>query len=164
MVKTIEVGVVMGSKSDWETMRAAADVLTEFGIGHEVRVLSTHRTPAEAGEYASTAAQRGLKAIICGAGMAAHLAGAMAAHTVLPILGVPMPGGALQGIDALLSTVQMPRGIPVATFAIGAAGAANAALFTVAMLATTRPELYDKLQAFRRAQADEILKTPDPRQ
>jgi 5-(carboxyamino)imidazole ribonucleotide mutase len=163
MAETIEVGVVMGSKSDWDTMKKAVDVLDEFGIGHEVRILSAHRTPAESGEYAATAAPRGLKAIICGAGMAAHLAGAMAAHTVLPILGVPMPGGALNGFDALLSTVQMPKGIPVATFAIGNAGAINAALFAIAMLATSRPALYEKLQAYRREQAEKILKDPDPR-
>src|SRR5688572_26761638 len=138
----------MGSKSDWDAMRQAADILTEFGVPHESRVLSAHRTPALTSEYASSAAGRGMQVINAGAGGAAHLAGVVAAHTVLPVIGVPMQS-ALNGLDSLLSTVQMPRGIPVATVAIGAAGATNAALLAVAILAGSRPELRTRLQAYR---------------
>ena len=130
----------MGSKSDWETMGQASAILTEFGIAHESRVLSAHRTPALTSEYASAAAGRGLQVIIAGAGGAAHLAGVVAAHTVLPVIGVPM-SSALNGLDSLLSTVQMPKGIPVATVAIGASGAANAGILAVEMLAMSRPDL-----------------------
>jgi 5-(carboxyamino)imidazole ribonucleotide mutase len=143
------VGVIMGSKSDWDAMSLADQVLTEFGIAHECRVLSAHRTPALTAEYASTAAGRGLEVIIAGAGGAAHLAGVVAAHCILPVIGVPMQSSALNGLDSLLSTVQMPKGIPVATVAIGTSGAANAGLLAVAILATSRPELRAKLQAYR---------------
>jgi 5-(carboxyamino)imidazole ribonucleotide mutase len=142
------VGVIMGSKSDRETMRQAEDMLARFEVAHESRVLSAHRTPALTAEYASTAASRGLEVIIAGAGGAAHLAGAVAANTVLPVIGVPMVS-ALNGLDSLLSTVQMPKGIPVATVAIGPSGAANAGLLAIAILATSRPELRAKLQAYR---------------
>ena len=138
----------MGSKSDWEAMRQADEILTRFDVPHESRVMSAHRTPALAMEYASAAAGRGLEVIIAGAGGAAHLAGVVAAHTVIPVIGVPMHS-ALNGLDSLLSTVQMPKGVPVATVAIGAPGAANAGLLAVAILATTRPDLRAKLQAFR---------------
>ncbi len=139
----------MGSKSDWETMSQADVILIEFGVPHECRVLSAHRTPALTAEYASTAASRGLEVIVAGAGGAAHLAGVVAAHTILPVIGVPMQSSALNGLDSLLSTVQMPKGIPVATVAIGSSGAANAGLLAVAILATSRPELRAKLQAYR---------------
>ncbi len=160
---SIEVGVVMGSPNDWETMRAAADVLAQFDVGHEVRVMSAHRAPDLVAEYAATAEQRGLNAIIAGAGMAAHLAGVIAAKTIVPVLGVPIQSPAMQGLDSLLSTVQMPKGIPVATFAIGRSGAGNAALYAVAMLATTRPDLRDRLAAFRRDQTQKVVNLPDPR-
>jgi len=143
------VGVIMGSKSDWETMSQADAILTQFGVPHECRVLSAHRTPALTADYASTAASRGLEVIVAGAGGAAHLAGVVAAHTILPVIGVPMQSSALNGLDSLLSTVQMPKGIPVATVAIGPSGAANAGLLAVAILATSRPELRARLQAFR---------------
>jgi len=143
------VGVIMGSKSDWETMSQADAILTEFGVPHECRVLSAHRTPALTADYASTAASRGLEVIVAGAGGAAHLAGVVAAHTILPVIGVPMQSSALNGLDSLLSIVQMPKGIPVATVAIGPSGAANAGLLAVAILATSRPELRAKLQAYR---------------
>jgi 5-(carboxyamino)imidazole ribonucleotide mutase len=143
------VGVIMGSKSDWETMSQADAILTEFGVPHQCQILSAHRTPALTADYASTAASRGLEVIIAGAGGAAHLAGVVAAHTILPVIGVPMQSSALNGLDSLLSTVQMPKGIPVATVAIGASGAANAGLLAVAILATSRPELRAKLQAYR---------------
>lgn len=139
----------MGSKSDWDAMREASEMLTRFNIPHESRILSAHRTPALTTEYASTAASRGLQVIIAGAGGAAHLAGVVAAHTILPVIGVPMQSSALSGLDSLLSTVQMPKGIPVATVAIGASGAANAGLLAVAILATSRPDLRDRLQAYR---------------
>ena len=139
----------MGSKSDWETMSQADAILTQFGVPHECRVLSAHRTPALTADYASTAASRGLEVIVAGAGGAAHLAGVVAAHTILPVIGVPMQSSALNGLDSLLSTVQMPKGIPVATLAIGPSGAANAGLLAVAILATSRPELRARLQAFR---------------
>ncbi len=143
------VGVIMGSQSDWDTMRQASDVLTEFGVAHECRVVSAHRTPALMAEYASSAADRGLQVIIAGAGGAAHLPGMVAAQTILPVIGVPVQSKALNGLDSLLSIVQMPKGVPVATVAIGAAGAANAGLLAVSILATTRPDLRDKLQAYR---------------
>lgn len=151
------VGIVMGSKSDWETMRHTCEVLDQFGVGYDRRILSAHRTPAAATEWASTAADRGLKIIIAAAGGAAHLAGVMAAHTILPVLGVPMESAALKGMDSLLSTVQMPGGIPVGTLAIGKAGATNAALLAVAILATSRPDLADKLKAFRAKQTEKVL-------
>ena len=146
------VGVVMGSSSDWETLRAATEILTEFGIAHEARVVSAHRMPDDMFAYAEGAVARGLKAIIAGAGGAAHLPGMLAAKTTLPVLGVPVASRQLQGLDSLYSIVQMPRGIPVATFAIGAAGAANAALFAVAMLATGDADLRQRLDAFRARQ------------
>ncbi len=149
------VGVIMGSKSDRETMRQAEDMLARFDVAHESRVLSAHRTPALTAEYASTAASRGLEVIIAGAGGAAHLAGAVAAHTVLPVIGVPMVS-AMNGLDSLLSTVQMPKGVPVATVAIGPSGAANAGLLAVAILASSRPELRAKLQAYRDEMAAEV--------
>ena len=147
------VGVIMGSKSDWDTMSAAAAMLTEFGIPHECKVVSAHRTPAWMTEYASTAADRGLQVIIAGAGGAAHLPGMVAAQTVLPVIGVPVQSAALNGLDSLLSIVQMPKGVPVATVAIGASGAANAGLLAVAILATSRPELRAKLSAYRQEMA-----------
>jgi len=149
------VGVVMGSKSDWATMQAAAGVLCEFALAHEVRVVSAHRMPDDLYAYAEAAQPRGLRAIIAGAGGAAHLPGMLAAKTVVPVLGVPVAGRHLQGLDSLYSIVQMPRGIPVATFAIGEAGAANAALFAVALLAATDAALRARLEAFRARQRDE---------
>ncbi len=151
------VGIVMGSKSDWETMSHAAETLTRFGVPHECRVLSAHRTPEAAHEFAAGAELRGVEVLIAGAGGAAHLAGVVAAYSVLPVLGVPMQTPSLGGLDSLLSTVQMPGGIPVATFAIGKAGTVNAALFAVAILAASRPELREKLKAFRQEQQDKIL-------
>ena len=151
------VGVVMGSDSDWPTMQAAAVILKEFGVPFEARVVSAHRTPDLLFDYAAVAAERGLKAIIAGAGGAAHLPGMLAAKTTVPVLGVPVQSKALSGVDSLHSIVQMPQGIPVATFAIGEAGAANAALFAVAMLANENPALNDKLQAFRQAQTEKVL-------
>ena len=146
------IGIVMGSSSDWETMKQAAEILTEFGVGFDARVVSAHRMPDEMFAYAEAAAGRGLKAIIAGAGGAAHLPGMLAAKTTVPVLGVPVASRHLQGVDSLHSIVQMPKGIPVATFAIGNAGAANAALFAVAMLATADAALLDKLNAFRARQ------------
>jgi len=146
----------MGSKSDWEAMRQAAIILDEFGVPHEKHVLSAHRTPALTSEYASSAASRGLQVIICGAGGAAHLAGVVAAHTVLPVIGVPMQSAALNGIDSLLSTVQMPKGIPVATVAIGGSGAANAALLAVSILALSRSDLRTKLEDYRESLAADV--------
>ena len=156
------VGVMMGSKSDWETMRHASEMLDKFGVPHECRVLSAHRTPVETAEYASTAEERGLEVIIAAAGMAAHLAGVVAGHTLLPVLGVPMESPSLKGLDSLLSTVMMPRGIPVGTLAIGKAGGVNAALLAIAILANKRPELREKLRTYRREQADNILKESLP--
>jgi 5-(carboxyamino)imidazole ribonucleotide mutase len=143
------VGVVMGSKSDWDTMREADEMLTRFGVPHENRVVSAHRTPGDMAEYARAAAGRGLEVIIAGAGGAAHLPGMIASHTVVPVIGVPVQSAALNGLDSLLSIVQMPRGVPVATVAIGPPGAANAGLLAVAILATTRPDLRAKLQEYR---------------
>jgi 5-(carboxyamino)imidazole ribonucleotide mutase len=148
------VGVVMGSSSDWETLRHAAEILTEFGIPHEARVVSAHRMPDDMFAYAEGAAARGLKAIIAGAGGAAHLPGMLAAKTVVPVLGVPVASRHLQGVDSLHAIVQMPKGIPVATFAIGTAGAANAALFAVAMLANEDAALRERLIAFRARQTE----------
>jgi 5-(carboxyamino)imidazole ribonucleotide mutase len=148
------VGVVMGSSSDWETLRHAAQILADFGIPHEARVVSAHRMPDEMFAYAESAAARGLKAIIAGAGGAAHLPGMLAAKTVVPVLGVPVASKHLQGVDSLHSIVQMPKGVPVATFAIGTAGAANAALFAVAMLANEDAALRGKLEDFRRRQTE----------
>src|SRR5260221_6997672 len=139
------VGVLMGSKSDWDTMRHAGETLAEFGIEHESRVLSAHRTPKETCEYASSAEQRGIEVMIAAAGGAAHLAGVVAAHTLLPVLGVPIESASLKGLDSLLSIVQMPGGIPVGTLAIGKAGATNAALLAIAILAGSRPELREKI-------------------
>ncbi len=154
------VGVIMGSKSDWETMRAATETLAKFGVPHEARVLSAHRSPALTAEYVSTAESRGLEVIIAAAGAAAHLAGVTAAHTILPVLGVPMESASLKGLDSLLSTVQMPGGIPVGTLAIGKPGATNAALLAIAILATSRSDLREKLRAFRAEQAEKIAKEP----
>ena len=151
------VGIVMGSKSDWESMRHSSDMLTKFGVAHENRVLSAHRTPHAATEWASSASRRGMQVIIAAAGGAAHLAGVMAAHTILPVLGVPIESQALKGMDSLLSTVQMPGGIPVGTLAIGKPGAINAALLAIAILALSRPDLAGRLEAFRAEQTQRIL-------
>jgi 5-(carboxyamino)imidazole ribonucleotide mutase len=151
------VAVIMGSKSDWETMKNASDTLARFGVPHESRVLSAHRTPQAATQFAAGASGRGLQVIIAAAGGAAHLAGVLAAHTILPVLGVPMESQMLRGMDSLLSTVQMPAGIPVGTLAIGKPGAINAALLAVAILALQRPELQQKLETFRQEQAEKIL-------
>jgi 5-(carboxyamino)imidazole ribonucleotide mutase len=151
------VGLIMGSVSDWDTLRHAAGLLEQFAIPFEKRVVSAHRTPDLLFQYADTAAERGLKCIIAGAGGAAHLPGMVAAKTPLPVLGVPVQSRALKGIDSLLSIVQMPKGIPVATFAIGEAGAANAALFAAALLANEIPDIRARLDAFRRAQTDSVL-------
>jgi 5-(carboxyamino)imidazole ribonucleotide mutase len=148
------IGVVMGSSSDWDTMQHAVQILQQFGIPHEARVVSAHRMPDDMFAYAESAVGRGLKAIIAGAGGAAHLPGMIAAKTVVPVLGVPVASKHLQGVDSLHSIVQMPKGVPVATFAIGAAGAANAALFAVALLANEDPALREKLEAFRAAQTE----------
>ena len=150
------VGVVMGSKSDWETMRHAGEILTQFSVPHECKIVSAHRTPEWMAEYACAAESRGLEVIIAGAGGAAHLPGMVAAHTLLPVLGVPVESHALKGMDSLLSIAQMPGGIPVGTLAIGKAGAINAALLAVAILANGRPELREKLRAFRRDQTRRV--------
>ncbi len=157
------VGIVMGSRSDWETMQHAAQKLEMLGVPHEVRVVSAHRTPDALFDYAAQAAQRGLRAIIAGAGGAAHLPGMLAAKTAVPVLGVPVQSKALNGMDSLLSIVQMPAGIPVATFAIGNAGASNAALFAAAMLSAEHPEIAAALEAFRQRQTDEVASNDDPR-
>jgi 5-(carboxyamino)imidazole ribonucleotide mutase len=151
------VAVIMGSKSDWEVMRAASDTLQDFGVPHESRVLSAHRTPELAAEFASGAESRGLEVIIAGAGGAAHLAGVTAAYTTLPVLGVPMESQSLKGLDSLLSTVQMPGGVPVGTLAIGKGGAKNAALLAIAILANHRPELRQKLHQFRDEQKKKVM-------
>jgi 5-(carboxyamino)imidazole ribonucleotide mutase len=161
-MSSIQVGVVMGSGSDWDTMQHAVQILNEFGIAHEAKVVSAHRMPDEMFFYAQGAAARGLTAIIAGAGGAAHLPGMLASKTTVPVLGVPVASRHLQGVDSLHSIVQMPKGVPVATFAIGTAGAANAALFAVAMLATDNPALRDKLDAFRRAQTEAARATTLP--
>ena len=152
------VGIIMGSKTDLEVLDGAAEILREFGVEYEVRVLSAHRTPEHVLEWSSTAESRGLEVLIAGAGGAAHLPGVVAAKTVLPVLGVPVPSTTLGGADALLSIVQMPKGIPVGTLAIGKSGAANAALLAVAILSGKRPELREKLRAWRKARADEVEK------
>jgi 5-(carboxyamino)imidazole ribonucleotide mutase len=150
----VVVGVVMGSSSDWDTMRVATEILAEFGIPHEARVVSAHRMPDDLFAYAQAASARGLKAVIAGAGGAAHLPGMLAAKTTVPVLGVPVASKHLQGVDSLYSIVQMPKGIPVATFAIGASGAANAALFAVAMLANEDASLRGRLEAYRARQTE----------
>jgi 5-(carboxyamino)imidazole ribonucleotide mutase len=154
------VGIVMGSSSDWDTMKPAAKVLEEFGIAYEAKAMSAHRTPAAVMAWTGAAKGNGMKVIIAAAGGAAHLAGVVAAHTTLPVLGVPMPSKHLGGLDSLLSTVQMPKGIPVATLAIGEAGAANAGLFAVAILALSDSSLDKKLSEFRAKQTDAVLKAP----
>lgn len=151
------VGLIMGSVSDWETMAHAAEVLERFGVAFEKRVVSAHRTPRWMAEYASTAEARGLEVIVAGAGGAAHLPGMVAAQTLVPVIGVPVQSRALNGLDSLLSIAQMPGGVPVATMAIGRAGATNAGLLAVAMLAVRRPELRERLRAFREEQADKVL-------
>ncbi len=156
------VVVVMGSKSDWETMRQADEVLAKFEVPHECRVLSAHRTPVETAKYVNQAESSGVEVIIAAAGGAAHLAGVCAAHTVLPVLGVPMESASLKGLDSLLSTVQMPAGIPVGTLAIGPAGARNAALLAVAILANSRPDLREKLRRFRADQREKVLRETLP--
>lgn len=157
-----QVAVIMGSQSDWEVMQQAAKVLKDFGVSHEAKVMSAHRTPDLVVEYVRAAPGRGTKCIIAGAGGAAHLAGVIAGHTTLPVLGVPMPSKHLNGMDSLLSTVQMPKGIPVATFAIGEAGAANAALYAVAILALSDAGLAKKLADYRAKQAEQIKATKLP--
>jgi 5-(carboxyamino)imidazole ribonucleotide mutase len=154
---SVLVGVVMGSRNDYAVMRGAVEMLKEFGVPHEVRVVSAHRTPDLLFDYAESAVERGLRVIIAGAGGAAHLPGMIAAKTVVPVLGVPVPATALQGMDSLLSIVQMPKGIPVGTLAIGASGATNAGLLAIAMLATTDAALQKKLVAWRAARRDEVL-------
>jgi 5-(carboxyamino)imidazole ribonucleotide mutase len=158
------VGVVMGSRSDWDTLQHAVAKLEQFGIAHEVRVVSAHRTPELLVEYAQSALGRGLRAIIAGAGGAAHLPGMVAALTPVPVLGVPVQSKALNGLDSLLSIVQMPAGVPVATFAIGAAGATNAGVFAAAMLAADHPDVRAALAAFRAQQTQDVLAKPDPRE
>ncbi|MAT72394.1 MAG: 5-(carboxyamino)imidazole ribonucleotide mutase [Planctomycetaceae bacterium] len=150
------VGVIMGSRSDWETMQAAADVLADFGVDHECEIVSAHRTPQWMVQYATTAEQRGLEVIIAGAGGAAHLPGMVASMTVLPVLGVPVQSKALSGLDSLLSIVQMPGGVPVGTLAIGAAGARNAGLLAVRILAGPRKDLREKLHEFQQTQTDKV--------
>jgi 5-(carboxyamino)imidazole ribonucleotide mutase len=153
------VGIIMGSKSDWDTMSGAAETLAQFGVAHESRVLSAHRSPTLAADFARTAETRGLQVIIAGAGGAAHLAGVMAAHTLLPVLGVPMKSDALKGMDSLLSTVQMPAGIPVGTLAIGKAGATNAALLAIAIIANSNSQLREKLREYRHQMEQKIRDT-----
>jgi 5-(carboxyamino)imidazole ribonucleotide mutase len=155
-MQAVLVGIIMGSKSDWETMRHAAEMLSRFGVPHETRIVSAHRTPQWMVEYASTAEARGLQVIVAGAGGAAHLPGMVAANTLLPVFGVPVESAALKGMDSLLSIVQMPGGVPVGTLAIGKAGAQNAALLAVAVLANHDPQLREKLRAFREEQAAQV--------
>jgi 5-(carboxyamino)imidazole ribonucleotide mutase len=152
------IGIVMGSANDWDVMKAAAKMLEDFGVAYEAKAMSAHRTPHEVAAWAEGAAARGMTAIIAAAGGAAHLAGVVAAHTTIPVLGVPMPSKHLQGLDSLLSTVQMPKGVPVATFAIGEAGAANAALFAVAIIAVSDKAMAKKLHDFRAKQTEAVLK------
>jgi 5-(carboxyamino)imidazole ribonucleotide mutase len=156
------VAVIMGSKSDWETMRQAAAILAEFDVPHESRIISAHRTPAWMAEYALAAESRGIEIIIAGAGGAAHLPGMVAAHTILPVLGVPVESHALKGMDSLLSIVQMPGGVPVGTLAIGPAGAKNAALLAVSILASQRPALREKLRQYRAGQTEQVMKDTLP--
>jgi len=162
MTTPVRVGIIMGSKSDWNTMKAAADVLAELGVGHEAKILSAHRTPDQHREYVEGAEKRGLCVIIAGAGAAAHLAGVTAAKTRLPVLGVPIQGGALNGLDSLLSIVQMPKGIPVGTLAIGEGGAANAALLAAAIIALLDPAVAARLDAYRAAQTQRVLESQLP--
>ena len=157
------VGVIMGSRSDWETMRHAVEILEALEVPHEVRVVSAHRTPDLLFEYASAAESRGLEVIVAGAGGAAHLPGMVASKTVLPVLGVPVESRALNGLDSLLSIVQMPGGVPVGTLAIGRAGATNAALLAVSILGASRPDLRERLRAWREARTERVLADPDPR-
>ncbi|MGE0115335.1 MAG: 5-(carboxyamino)imidazole ribonucleotide mutase [Steroidobacteraceae bacterium] len=157
------VGIIMGSSSDWETMQPAADMLTQLGVPHEIRVVSAHRTPDLLFDYAETARARGIEIIIAGAGGAAHLPGMTAAKTTLPVLGVPVQSKALNGMDSLLSIAQMPAGIPVGTLAIGKAGATNAALLAAAMLGNKYPEIHSSLAVFRQTQTEKVLAQPDPR-
>jgi 5-(carboxyamino)imidazole ribonucleotide mutase len=159
----VQIGVVMGSRSDWETLQHAAQLLESLQIAHEVRVVSAHRTPDLLFDYAANAKARGLRAIIAGAGGAAHLPGMLAAKTAVPVLGVPVQSHALNGMDSLLSIVQMPAGVPVATFAIGRAGAVNAALFAAALLAATDAAIAKKLDEYRSTQTEQVLAKPDPR-
>ena len=163
MSERIEVGIVMGSKSDWDTMRAAAEALESLDVPHEVRVVSAHRTPDQLFEYAESAISRGLKVIIAGAGGAAHLPGMLAAKTTLPVLGVPVQSKALNGLDSLLSIVQMPKGVPVGTLAIGAAGATNAGYLAASIVAINDADVRARLEAFRAAQTKAVLDNPDPR-
>ena len=156
------VSILMGSQSDWEVMKSAPETLKQFGVAHECRVLSAHRTPKETAQYVEMLESLGVQVVIAAAGGAAHLAGVVAAHTILPVLGVPMESAALKGLDSLLSTVQMPGGIPVGTLAIGKAGATNAALLAVEILALSQPELKEKLRHFRRDQAEKVLKISLP--
>jgi 5-(carboxyamino)imidazole ribonucleotide mutase len=158
------VGIVMGSSSDWETMQGAAEMLTQLGVAHEINVVSAHRTPDLLFDYAASAKSRGIEVIIAGAGGAAHLPGMVAAKTTLPVLGVPVQSKALNGMDSLLSIVQMPAGIPVGTLAIGKAGATNAALLAAAMLGNKYPAIHEAVAAFRKNQTDKVLANPDPRQ
>lgn len=158
------VGLIMGSRSDWETLRHAAETLDALGIPYEVRVVSAHRTPDLMAEYAKTAEARGIQVIIAGAGGAAHLPGMTAAHTPLPVLGVPVESQALRGLDSLLSIVQMPAGVPVGTLAIGRAGAVNAALLAASILGLKDPEMMARLKAYRKAQTEAVLAHPDPRE
>jgi 5-(carboxyamino)imidazole ribonucleotide mutase len=162
MTQAPHVALLLGSPSDWELMQAAVQTLAEYGVSHEVRVLSAHRTPTELAEYVQKCDQAGTKVFIAAAGMAAHLAGAVAAQTTRPVLGVPLPGSDLSGLDALLATVQMPAGVPVGTLAIGKAGAVNAALLAVSILALEQPELREKLRAARQARAQQVLATKLP--
>ncbi len=156
------IGIIMGSRSDWETLAHADHVLKDFGVAHECHIVSAHRTPARMNEYAASARERGLRAIIAGAGGAAHLPGMVAAQTTVPVLGVPVQSRALKGLDSLLSIVQMPAGVPVATFAIGEAGARNAALFAIALLANEDKALAEALAAFRESQAQKVLEDELP--
>jgi phosphoribosylaminoimidazole carboxylase PurE protein len=158
-MNTPKVGILMGSSSDEPMMRAAADILEKFGVPYEMKVLSAHRTPVEASQYAEKAEENGIEVLIAGAGFAAHLGGVLAAHTIIPILGVPLPSSPLQGMDALLSTVQMPGGIPVATMTIGKAGAKNAGLFAVQILSRKDPKLIEALKEYRREMRETILAT-----
>lgn len=158
-MQSVDVAILMGSENDWDVMKAAAKTLTEFGVSHEARVLSAHRTPAEAADYVKQCDANGTRVFIAAAGMAAHLAGAVAAHTVRPVLGVPLAASDLNGLDALLATVQMPPGMPVGTLAIGKAGATNAALLAISILGNERPDLHEQLLATRRKKAEKILST-----
>lgn len=164
MENQVLVGIIMGSQSDWETMKNAANTLESLGVSYETRVVSAHRTPDRMFEYAETAAKRGIRVIIAGAGGAAHLPGMVAAKTVVPVLGVPVQSRALNGMDSLLSIAQMPAGVPVGTLAIGPAGATNAALLAAAIIGTTEPEVRAALEAFRRSRTEAVLANPDPAQ